>query len=244
MWNELQRLRAELDKEQKERRASSFMERVHVAQLRQQTEMLRRSLLAPPGTQGAPVLQPVLPAAQPPYATVAGAMHGAPVQPPLTADGERKRQQTLFSGMAELHQRLQGERARNAGFATELRCFARNMDLEAHLDPDDRLMQLDQRVESTKENSRENSDEIGREEKRRTSSMSSQPLFNSTSSQRLTSSTSSQRLTTSTRLLPPSVAPSPMRVSRIPQPTTRRPQVKLRGEAAKARHVSRMSKDT
>ena len=80
----------------------------------------------------ATALQPVPPAAQPPYA--AGAMRGAPVQPPVSADGERERQQALFSvstrpylvdkeGIAELRRRLQDERARSAGFATS---FATN----------------------------------------------------------------------------------------------------------------------
>ena len=54
MWEELHHLRAQLDAAQYERRTSSFIERVHVAQLRQQTEMLRRSLLAPRGPVAAP----------------------------------------------------------------------------------------------------------------------------------------------------------------------------------------------
>ena len=102
MWEELHQLRAQLDAAQYERRTSSFIERINVAQLRQQTEMLRRSLLAPAAPRG-PAAAPAL---------------------------ELERQQELLRGMAELKGRLQDERERHAGFEKELRSFASHMKLD------------------------------------------------------------------------------------------------------------------
>ena len=109
LWSELQRLRSQLDAEQKERRAASFMERVQVAHLRQQTEALRRSLLAHGGG-------------------------GNPHSPPGSPGGggsmwQLRQQQEALHGMAELHKRLQEEKARHAGFASELVHFARKLNV-------------------------------------------------------------------------------------------------------------------
>ena len=40
---------------------------------------------------------------------------------------EYHRQQEMFAGMAKMHHRLQEERARHAGLATELRYFAKHL---------------------------------------------------------------------------------------------------------------------
>ena len=104
MWTELQRLRSLMDVEQQERRASSFMERMQVAQLRQQTELLRRSLLMPA-----------------PAAHNAGL--GSLSSSPLSMEQH-------YLEQLRLNERLQNEKARHIGLATELRDFARNMQLD------------------------------------------------------------------------------------------------------------------
>ena len=115
MWGELQRLRSLLDDEQKQRRASTFMERMQLAQLRQQTESLRRAIEHSGSRSGSA------------GASAAGAdLDGGA----LAGAGLRSGQQALYDGMAELQQRLQRERMRHAGFATELRSFARHMNLD------------------------------------------------------------------------------------------------------------------
>ncbi len=80
-------------------------------QLRQQTEMLRRSLLAP---------------AMP--AVIPGGRMGSP--PGSPASWELRRQQEALNGMATCNRRLQDGKARHAGFASELRNFARHMQIE------------------------------------------------------------------------------------------------------------------
>ena len=136
MWDELQLLRSQLDIEQQERRAASFMERMQFAQLRQATEMLRRSLLAG-GVGGS---HPQLPGAAYSYAAAAPngvrAAHAAvgspsaPATPAEAAASELRRQQQMYVGVAELHRRLHDEKARHAGFASELRSFARHMKID------------------------------------------------------------------------------------------------------------------
>lgn len=104
LWTELRQLRAQIDSDQNERRSAGFLERLQLAQLRQQHELLRRSMLV----------------SQTPHADEAaasGMQLGGLAQ---TAAGP---------SAASRHQRLVHEKARHAGFASALQHFARRMQL-------------------------------------------------------------------------------------------------------------------
>ena len=129
MWEELQRLRSLLDVEQRERRSATFLERLHLQQLRQQIELLGRKLSSNHagggggggggGRGGGGDAAPL------------GVATGGPVGGARPAPAAGDHEQRLYSW----HLRLENERARHAGLATELRYFARAMELEAP--PDD-----------------------------------------------------------------------------------------------------------
>ena len=122
LWTELQKLRSQLDAEQQARRQLTFMERMHVAQLQKQTEALRRSLLTPQRMGGAEGSHA--------RSTVPLGLREAANEPARLA-ATRPPQEEVLRAMSEYHRRLGEERARHAGLATELRFFAKQMNLDA-----------------------------------------------------------------------------------------------------------------
>ena len=114
LWDELRRLRAQIDDEQKERRAASFLERLQFAQLRQQHELLRRALAS----------GPTLSSGEADALLAAGMASRSSARARQHAEHEEH-----DDGAASLQRRLHDEKMRHIGFVNELQRFARHMQL-------------------------------------------------------------------------------------------------------------------